>query len=211
ADAAPIDAAPADAAPTDAGPIICDGVDRACPESVPLSGSACAGDLECRYSFAFPDCTDPTVRCIDGRWAHPPCIPPGPQLAEGCSDPEVGPFSGLALTVEPPTELTWGFQGNAMIEFQVAIDPEDDAPGCVSIRSRLTFDGETVESRRPVRLRCGRSLSVQVIVPGLPCDDRAYAGSLEVEVLGLATQTIAFSLPGGQPAGSGRPVCDTTG
>lgn len=212
ADAAPIDAAPLDAGPpTDGGPPICDEVDRACPESVPQPGSACEGDLECRDPFTFPSCDDPIVRCIDGRWVHPPCITPGPLLAEGCSDAALGPFSGLALTVDPPTELVWGLQGNAMIEFEIAIDPREDAPGCVSVRTLLTFDGDAVQSTRPVRLRCGRSLTIQVIVPGLPCDDRAYEGTLEVEVIGLATQTIDFSVPGGQPAGSGRPVCDTTG
>lgn len=207
-----------DAAPVppdgDGGPLVCDGVDRSCPSQVPLDGSACEGALACPYPGVFPGCGDSAVRCVEGRWEHPSaCIPPGPLLAEGCDDVELGPFPDLTLTVDPtPSAFVWGFQGNAMIEHRIALAPDDDAPSCVRVRTRLTLDGESVETTRPVRLRCGSSLTIQEIVPGLPCDDRRYEGTLEIEVIGVGTETIDLSLPGGQPSGSGgRPVCDTTG
>ena len=85
-------------------------------------------------------------------------------------------------------------------------------PSCVRVRSRVTFDGESVELTRSIRLRCGQSDLVQDILPGLPCEARDYPLHLEVEVEGVpGIREVDVDLRGGQRPGEGRPVCNAEG
>jgi hypothetical protein len=131
----------------------------------------------------------------------------GPVLYEGCREPDDGPFPGVAFTVPPPTSITWGLQGGAMIDVRFTLTPPEDAPRCAQVRITTTFDGESVALTHAVRIPCGRDVLVQTVLPSAPCDARLYPYSLDVEIVGVGTQHVEGDLMGGPPASGGPSPC----
>lgn len=190
-------------------PETCSYEDRACPADLPLQGAPCIGELSCPYAeLTTYGCTEP-AQCIDGHWQIA-CFFPGPILAERCRDPQLGPFDGVAFELSAVSEsIAWGLQGGAMVGYSVDAIPGDWAPDCVRVTARVEIEGMSETTVHDVRLRCGRSLPVQEILPMLPCEERDYDVHLEVSVEGMGSRTVDFTVRGGNGGGF-PPVCDPT-
>lgn len=177
----------------------CSRVDEVCPPELPLSGSACAGELSCSYRELTENLCPPAT-CRDGRWQIA-CVLSAPQLAEHCRDPEIGPFDALSAEIDVEPEIRWGLQGSAMIGYRLRLDAPEDAPRCVRVHHRVEAEGEMTETVYDLRLRCGRTELVQLVLPLDPCEERAYDVDLEVEVEGLAPIERRITATGGVPPG----------
>jgi hypothetical protein len=163
-------------------------VDAVCPEELPYTGAPCVDGLSCRYSALVGPGCDGTARCEGGQWRALTACLVAPQLAETCRAPVTTPLAGATLAfVEAPGPLEWGAQGSAMVRFTIEVAPEETAPACVSVRSRVQLDAEMDETTVPIQLRCGRSRTIYVVLPGMPCEDRDYALVLDVDVTGVGT------------------------
>lgn len=201
--------------PTDSGePETCDEPDRSCPGSRPYEGAPCDVSEPCFY--VPMDGEEWTYTCTAGAWVGSvECMLLGggcpPPLAESCSPPvrdhgpgsvEIGPVGSGAFATFTEGEhvmVRIGGQGSPMIEYRLRLD--DTAPSCVEVITTLRSPVSTeVVDRRNVRVRCGRTLGIFVIVPSADdCTDPSapVLVDLEVEVTGIGTTTARIEVPGG--------------
>jgi hypothetical protein len=193
----------------------CSAPDTSCPSEMPFPGAPCTGALACDYD-------DPVTPwhwdCVDGRWSGTPdCseIVGGacgvPESAEACPGPFSGTLSGATVAIGPsevgkpfrafqsgePAEIVWGPQGGAMIFYRVQVDGAD-VPGCVSITITVTPTGMSPHSvERPVRLRCGETLSMYEVLPEGGCvSSDPVETMIRVEVAGVGTAEVILVVPG---------------
>ena len=191
----------------------CDAPDVFCPADKPFAGAPCAGALVCDYDEN--ENVPWTYTCEAGAWVGDPdcsmivggaCNVPEP--AEICPDPvaangvvEVGPaddgsaFRPFEAGEEP--EIVWGPQGGAMIFFRVRIDGEE-VPSCVQTRTTFTapnlYSNETVV--RNVRLRCGESLAMYIVVPYGDCEAGGMIDSnFTLEIDGAGSFSVDLQVP----------------
>src|SRR5690606_21369729 len=90
----------------------------------------------------------------------------------------------------------WGPQGGAMIFYRVRLDGEE-LPSCVSITTMVTPVGiSPSQTTRPVRLRCGESLSMYEVLPAGDCTSTApVETTLRVEIAGRSAE-VTLIVPG---------------
>jgi hypothetical protein len=188
--------------------------DTSCPAAQPHPGAPCEGSLACTYG-------DPDIpwhfACADGRWDGEPdcsmvvggCPPPEPAEGRGPAftgqlpaGVEIGPAVVLGETFRPyqpnePIEVVWGGQGSAMIYYRLALDT-DAPPTCVNVRATIAAPGIPPEtSTETVRLRCGESLRMYVVVPAGPCEGSTAPvdTTVHVEVDGVGEADVTLAVP----------------
>lgn len=201
-----------DASVGDAAPLMCEG-DLVCPLDIPYRDASCHSGLSCPYP-AF-GCTDPQIaHCIDGRWTFEPpdpmtCSIGGVALPEPerCRTPFEGTTSGtVAVTIDE--SFAWGAQGGAMVPLGLSVSDTATPLTCVEARFSLSVDGRVEpEARYGLRLRCGASSGMVVILSEQPCELRPHLVEVTVEVTGVGTATASAMLMGGQTLGPR--VCPT--
>lgn len=196
------------------GPASCDAPMDRCPTDMPFSGGPCTPGLSCDYPD--PGGISWSFTCPSGAWQGTNscdeellgCSPTPPQ-AETCPSPfsgemsaelQIGPADSSAAfrpfeEGETP-EIQWGGQGSAMIFYRIQLDGED-LPDCVQIDSTLTPVGLYEESLvSNVRLRCGESLSLYIIVPYGTCEETEPIDSvLRVAIEGIGQTEVTLSVP----------------
>jgi hypothetical protein len=93
-------------------------------------------------------------------------------------------------------EIVWGGQGSAMVFYRIAVDGQE-LPGCVEVDASLTPVGLSPESLKGnVRLRCGESLRLYLIVPYGTCEETEPVDTvLHVEVAGVGTTEVTLQVP----------------
>lgn len=206
---APLDGAPAvDVGPFDAGPPpTCDG-DVVCPADQPFASTSCLTGLSCPYPA--PGCTDPgTALCVDGVWTWTPPNPMScsiggfvPPQAETCRDPFTGTSSGTTSVALPMGAFTWGAQGGSMLAVDLTVGGEAASLTCVRASVLVRIDGRAEpEARYGLRMRCGQSHGIYVILSENPCEERLYTVEITATVDGVGTATTTAMLMGGQTFG----------
>jgi hypothetical protein len=192
-----------------ATPVACGEPDRSCPTDSPYPGAPCEGDLMCEYdSFLY--------ECLGTSWSAIGCPGCSPPLVDGCRDPFAGSLSGATVEIgtggfEPFRPLrdgdragiVLGGQGLPMIEFRMRID-HAEPPDCVSMNAMLTYEGMTVPSMTPVRVRCGQTLGTFIILPECPFEPRLYDVTLSVDVPGVGSVTRNLQIMGGMCPRGGK-------
>lgn len=195
-------------------PVDCDAPQTSCPASMPFPGGPCDDGLSCDYQ---EDGFEWDWTCQDGVWSGQancdmlvggtcPIAPP----AETCSDPFAGQLSQAVLEVGPvemgqpfrpfdageSPEVVWGGQGSAMVFYRIAVDGEE-LPSCVEVDASLTPVGFSPESlKHNVRLRCGESLRLYLIVPFGTCEETEPVDTvLRVEVAGVGATEATLAIP----------------
>jgi hypothetical protein len=194
-------------------PVDCDAPETSCPASMPFPGGPCEGSLSCDYT---EDTVEWAWSCDAGRWdGAPNCdellggCPISP-AAEACADPFSGSMSGAVVEVGPveagtafraftegeEPNIQWGGQGSAMVFYRVAIDG-DEVPSCVDVDASLTPVGLSAESiSTAVRLRCGESLRLYLVVPFGTCEETENIDTvLRVAVDGIGETEVTLSIP----------------
>jgi hypothetical protein len=192
----------------------CGTPDTSCPPEQPHPGAPCAGDLVCGYG---DEVVPWNLECIDGRWeGEPDCSMvvggcPIPEPAEGCEGAFAGQMPGTlrigpadtigeafhAYAASEPVEVHWGGQGSAMIFYRLALDA-DAPPGCVAVRTTISAPGIMPETQsQTVRLRCGESLRMYVVVPAGSCDGSTtpVTTTVHVKVDGITETDVVLSVP----------------
>ncbi len=194
----------------DAMPPACDG-DVICPLDVPYANTSCHTGLSCPYPAA--NCEDPqTAVCVDERWqivAPDPStcliggfVPPEP---ERCRTPFTGTSSGT-ISVDAGDGFVWGPQGGAMVAVDVLVEDTPMTLTCVEARIDVRIDGALEpQARYGLRLRCGASNGLVIVLNAMPCELRDYAVEVEVEVTGVGSGSTTVMMAGGQTAG--LPTC----
>lgn len=188
----------------------CEG-DLICPLDVPYGNTTCHSGLSCPYPAA--NCDDPqTAVCVDGRWqivAPDPSscliggfVPPEP---ERCRTPFTGTTSGT-VTVDAGDGFVWGPQGGAMVAIDVLVSDTAMPLSCVEARITVRVDGVVEpQARYGLRLRCGASNGLIVVLGSLPCEARDYPVQVDVEITAVGSGTTTAMMMGGQT--TGLPVC----
>lgn len=188
----------------------CDG-DLVCPLDVPYTNTSCHTGLSCPYPA--PNCDDPqTAVCTDGRWEivtpNPStCVIGGftPPEPERCRTPFMGTSSGT-VTVGVVDEFVWGAQGGAMVAVDVLLEDVAMPLTCVEARITVRVDGVVEpQARYGLRLRCGASNGLIVVLSSLPCEAREYPVQVDVEITGVGSGSTTTMMMGGQT--TGLPVC----
>lgn len=195
----------------DAGPIDCN-LDVACPAGAPVWGGPCEGVLSCPFVTPCGPGTDDVYECVAGEWTLTvpgACAGGGPPLAESCSAPLTTELPGASVWISADragapaiadgelVEVAYGAQGLAMLPLRVRVDAEVPPP-CVRITTTLGLEGMTsAPASHDVRLRCGSSLRIQDILPELPCEEREYAVTIDLEVEGVGTIRREVRIMGG--------------
>lgn len=189
---------------SDGGPADCNAPDTECPDLPPVTGGPCEGDLSCDYDDGS------LAQCVDGHWNSYGCPGCAPPLAEGCRPPFDGTLEGAGVQIGPysPTDAfrpftdgerispVFGAQGGSMVEFQLSVD-HATPPSCAAVTANVSLDGvASAPATFPVRLHCGSSLRVLVILPDNPCEERDYAVDLDVEVAGVGSTSVSLVLGG---------------
>ena len=192
----------------------CDAPDLSCPADMPFAGAPCEGNLVCHY----PDDVEPWLwRCVASRWegeADCTMLVGGacgvPEPAEVCAAPFGGELAAtVAIGPSDPgqpfrpfengeaAEVEIGPQGGAMIFYRVEVDGQD-IPGCISLRTTVTPAGMAPSSvDRPVRLRCGESLSMYVVLPEGGCESsEPVETTVQIEVEGIGSAEVMLLVPG---------------
>ena len=186
----------------------CDG-DLVCPLDVPYTNTSCHTGLSCPYPA--PNCEGPqTAVCTDERWQIVPpdsstCLIGGftPPEPERCRTPFMGTSSG-AVSVLTGEGFVWGAQGGAMVAIDVLL--EDSPLTCVEARISVRVDGVVEpQARYGLRLRCGASNGLIVVLGSLPCEAREYPVQVDVEITGVGSGSTTTMMMGGQT--TGLPVC----
>lgn len=195
-------------------PESCDTPDTSCPADKPHPGAPCQGALSCAYDQQ--EVVPWSFTCVGGFWdGEPDCseivggCPVAPP-AESCNDTFAGVRDDAALAVGPSTlgaafrpfeageEVTvqWGGQGSAMIFYRVQLDGED-LPGCVLVRTTIAAEGVAPETTTgAVRLRCGETLGMYIIVPYGDCENtEPVPTTLTVEVEGIGQREVMLLVP----------------
>ena len=204
------DGGPTDVSLGDAPPPMCEG-DVICPLDLPYRNASCHTGLSCPYPS--PGCTDPQVaHCIEDRWTIEPadfmtCSLGGAPLPEPerCRTPFDGTTSGtIAVTIDEA--FAWGAQGGAMVPLGLTIEDTAMPLTCVEARFSLRVDGRAEpEARYGLRLRCGASSGMVVILSEQPCEMRPHLVEVTVEITGVGSASASAMLMGGQT--SGPPIC----
>lgn len=194
------DAGVRDAGPDESDSSIpaCD-VDRACPAYPPVWGGPCEGTLSCDFITMCGSDTRDRYECVAGEWTLTmpgACAGGGIPLNESCGDPFTGTLPGarVYLTADRAGApeimdgdlvlVAFGAQGLAMLPLRLHVESDTDV-ACVRMVSTLTLEGmPSAPTTHSVRLRCGSSLRIQDVLPDLPCEEREYAASIDVEVDG---------------------------
>jgi len=188
----------------------CDG-DLVCPSDVPYTNTSCHTGLSCPYPA--PNCDGPqTAVCTGERWQIVPpdsstCLLGGftPPEPERCRTPFTGTSSG-AVTVQVGDAFVWGPQGGAMVAIDVLLEDTAMPLTCVEARITVRVDGVVEpQARYGLRLRCGASNGLIVVLSSLPCEARDYPVQIDVEVTGVGSGTLTTMMMGGQT--TGLPVC----
>jgi hypothetical protein len=98
-----------------------------------------------------------------------------------------------------------------MIAVDLAVTGDAAALTCVGATVDVRIDGmPEPQARYALRMRCGESHGIYVILSDLPCEMRPYLVEVTANVQGVAMGTTSAMLMGGQPMG-GLPVCMTGG
>jgi hypothetical protein len=185
---------------------ICGG-DVVCPADPPLRGGSCLTGLECPFTVA--GCVGfGTARCIEGAWMLEP--PPAvgcsiggfvPPAAETCRAPFAGTAAGDVRVAVPAGGFTWGPQGGAMLQVDVTLEGEAAEQPCVGASVRVEIDGRAEpEARAALRMRCGESHGLFVVLSENPCEVRPYEVTITATVEGVGTASTSMTLDGGPPA-----------
>jgi hypothetical protein len=181
----------------------------------PYEGAPCEGSLRCEYPDEFSEETW-TFECRDGAWDGSVTCEhvaiggtcPVPPFAEVCRDLFSGTVAGATIALGPPDEarsfsvgemvpIVWGGQGSPMITFRLNVTGGDELE-CVNVRTTVSLSGETgVMTTWPVKIRCGRSLSLFRILPLDLGEARDLDVILEAEVTGVGTTTARLKVRGG--------------
>jgi len=200
-----------DGGPIDAGPVDCN-LDVACPSGAPVWGGPCEGALTCVFATQCGPGTDDLYECVAGQWTLTMpgfCAGGGPPLAEDCSAPLLTALPGASAWISADragapaiadgelVEVAYGAQGLAMLPLRVHVDAETPPP-CVRITTTLGLEGVPgAPATHDVRLRCGSSLRIQDVLPELPCEEREYAVTIDLDVEGVGTITRDVRIMGG--------------
>lgn len=196
------------------GPATCDAPMDRCPTDMPFTGGPCEPGLSCDYPD--PDGISWSFTCPSGTWSGSGSCDEEllgcaatPPAAESCPSPFSGEMSaGLQVGPADPTaafrpfeqgetpNIEWGGQGSAMIFYRIQLDGED-LPDCVQIDSTLTPVGLYEESLvSNVKLRCGESLRLYIIVPFGTCEETEPIDSvLRVAIDGIGETEVTLSVP----------------
>ncbi|MCC7381293.1 MAG: hypothetical protein IT384_05660 [Deltaproteobacteria bacterium] len=175
-----------------------------CPTEEPLAGTPCEGTLSCTYPSTMFSCEQGLLTEV----SCPACPPP---FAERCPNPFSGQLSGATLELGPGSEDTFrrfrisdrvppifGPQGFAMLDYRLHIEGSGTLPDCATARTTGRFEGADLGPQEmPVRVHCGSSHQIFVILPSMPCEFRDYPVELAVSVPGVASATASFSIIGG--------------
>jgi hypothetical protein len=187
-------------------PPVCSG-DVVCPADTPLAGGSCLSGLEC--PFTVPGCVGfGTARCAEGAWTLEP--PPAvgcsiggfvPPAAETCRAPFTGTAEGGVSVALSELGFSWGAQGGAMIAVDVTLDGEAGELPCVGAAVRVEIDGRAEpEARSALRMRCGESHGLFVVLSENPCELRPYEVTVTATVEGVGTARASTTFAGGPPA-----------
>jgi len=202
-------------------PMACNAPMTSCPENQQglFVGGPCEGDeLLCSYEIAA-EMEYWHFTCVDGRWAmQPECLSIGgvcgiPAPSEAC----LGPYDGAALSAgfdigtanlqdafspfAPGQEvpLVWGGQGSPMLEFRLEVD-DLEAPECLSYQMTAELSaGTSAEASGTVRMRCGKSLTMYIILPLeiIDCDPSLFDLKLTLTIPGLGERVYDLTFQGG--------------
>lgn len=177
--------------------------DTTCPDTAPIDGAPCAGDLMCDFTEGT------SAMCVDGAWQTFDCPGCAPPLAESCRDPSTAALAGATVEIGPTDGAfrpftdgerirpSFGGQGGAMVAYRVRVN-HADAPVCSTVTATVTLDAmSSAPARFPLKLHCGESLGVFTIFPDSPCEFRDYDVSLTVEVEGAGSTSATLVLEGG--------------
>lgn len=175
-----------------------------CPTEEPLAGTPCEGTLSCTYPATMYSCEQGLLTEV----SCPGCPPP---FAERCPDPFAGQLNGATVALGPGSDDAFrrfrisdrlppifGPQGFAMLDYRLQIEGSGPLPDCATVRTTGRFEGADLGPQEmPVRVHCGSSHSLLVILPSMPCEFRDYPVELAVSVTGVASATASFSIIGG--------------
>jgi len=191
-----------------------------CPESVfdIYPDGPCAGELTCSYDI-YEGLEVWYFTCTDGRLVMTyDCIGIGGACgitppAEACLDPYDAGATGDGVQIGPPTlteafapfedgqmiPVAWGGQGSPMVEFRLALDTIETID-CISYQlTAETSAGTNAQTAGTVRLRCGDSLAMYLVLPTevIDCDEGVFDLHLELTVEGFGTTTYDLTFQGG--------------
>ncbi|MGB0590698.1 MAG: WD40/YVTN/BNR-like repeat-containing protein [Myxococcota bacterium] len=202
-------------------PAACDAPMLSCPDNQLglFVGGPCEGDdLLCSYEIAA-DMEYWHFTCVDGRWSmSPECLSIGgacgiPAPSEACLGPYDGDSLGVGFELGPANlqsaftpftsgeevTLAWGGQGSPMLEFRLEVD-DLEAPECLSYQMTAELSaGTNAQASGTVRMRCGKSLAMYIILPLeiIDCDPSLFDLQLTVTIPGLGERVYDLTFQGG--------------
>jgi hypothetical protein len=154
-----------------------------------------------------------TYSCVDGRWdGESTCEPtlgggcPVPPLVERCDEPFVGQRDGANVELGPagsgpfvpfapgaPAPIVWGGQGSPMLQFRLNATGVDDL-SCVRVHTTTTVNQSAFPPKSTdIELHCGESMDIFSILE-LPCDPGEHSINVMVEVEGVGTAEMSFTV-----------------
>jgi hypothetical protein len=212
------DASEGDVGPAPTG---CNAPMTSCPDNqlgLFVGGPCEGGDLLCSYEISA-DWEYWHFTCVDGRWEmEPECLGDGGPCgisppSEACLGPYDGDSLGAGFDLGPvslqdafsPFEagqevsLTWGGQGSPMLEFRLEV-ADVEAPECLSYQMTAELSaGTNAQAAGTVRLRCGKSLAMYIILPLeiIDCDTSLFDLHLTLTIPGLGERVYDLTFRGG--------------